>query len=452
MINIKQLARSFNLKINEIIALAPNNDPFYSCVTPATKRDAEWFRFWFTKLGFEGVKGIHLRRIHYKLISQPSPVFMPSREPYQNTENCWKYLVMSAKQARYGKMVSLESFDDRRNPDPVIHRQIEEMEDEFIEKFSGSASIKMPDFPIVPTLDYSINTTARQRYHLEIWCEKSTMNDVLLPLCRRYKANLVTGLGEMSITQCSRLVDRLSSMPCRIFYISDFDPAGKSMPVAVARKIEWLIRDRGINADLKIFQIALTQSQVEELRLPRTPIKETELRRDKFESRYGADAVELDAIEALHPGRLSSIVSQHLERYYDRSLEPKLLRRESEILKYMAEIEKEIYDRHNLDDLKEKFDALVQEFRDRLEPLRTEIMESYESISQDFEERTSDLDIADRWPLPAPKECTNEPIALFDSSRDYLDQLQFYKAFQEGNECLDIEIMARPLQGDLFAA
>ena len=39
-----------------------------------------------------------------------------------------------------------------------------------------------------------------QRYHIEIWAEKTTMNDVLLPLCQRYGVNLITGAGEQSLT------------------------------------------------------------------------------------------------------------------------------------------------------------------------------------------------------------------------------------------------------------
>jgi hypothetical protein len=68
-----------------------------------------------------------------------------------------------------------------------------------------------------------------------LWCEKTTINDVLEPLCREYGAVLQSGAGELSITATRLLAERLQEQekPTRIFYISDFDPAVESMPVAV---------------------------------------------------------------------------------------------------------------------------------------------------------------------------------------------------------------------------
>lgn len=450
MFSIRQIARETGLKLNKIIALAASNDPFNACQTPATKRDAEWFSHWFTELGFHGSNGIHLRRIHYKIISQETPVLMPNGEPYQNTENCWKFLTHSAKQARYGKLVSLEAFDDRRNPDPLIFRIGNETIADRLEVEMGNSGIYFPEFPDPPSLSFR-SARADQKYHLEIWCEKSTMNDVLKPICQRYKANLVTGLGEMSITQCRRLVDRVESlkMPCRIFYISDFDPAGKSMPVAVARKIEWLIRDRGMETDLKLFQIALTQAQVQELGLPRTPIKESEARKDKFEARYGQDAVELDAIEAIHPGTLSEIVKAAILPYYDRTLENRISSRRSDIYERISESRAEVIARHDVSDLRSEWETIEAEYRAKIEGLMERISDRYRTIASELEEALPDMA---EFPIPEPIEPDDEPIAILDTQRDYLDQIQFYQAFQSGKECLEIDPVQHPRQTDLFAA
>ena len=65
-------------------------------------------------------------------------------------------------------------------------------------------------------------------YHLELWIEKSTMDDVLEPLCRRYGVDLVTGIGFQSITSVITMlrqrVSAHSKPTCAFFYISDFDP------------------------------------------------------------------------------------------------------------------------------------------------------------------------------------------------------------------------------------
>ncbi|KXK20468.1 MAG: hypothetical protein UZ15_CFX003001693 [Chloroflexi bacterium OLB15] len=79
------------------------------------------------------------------------------------------------------------------------------------------------------------------------------MNDVLLPLCGQYRVNLVTGVGEMSITSVLELTRRMNGKPVRIFYVSDFDPAGQSMPCAVARKVEYFQHKHGDDADVMLF-------------------------------------------------------------------------------------------------------------------------------------------------------------------------------------------------------
>jgi len=153
-----------------------------------------------------------------------------------------------------------------------------------------------------------------------VWFEKSTMNDVLLPVCRSYDANLVTGEGEMSITAVHDLIGRLrqADKPARIFYGSDFDPAGQSMPRATARKLEWMIRRVKFDHEVKLQPLVLTADQVRHYNLPRTPIKDSERRAASFEEVHGRGAVELDALEALHPGVLRRIVTDALETYYDR--------------------------------------------------------------------------------------------------------------------------------------
>jgi hypothetical protein len=144
------------------------------------------------------------------------------------------------------------------------------------------------------------------------------MNDVLLPACRRFHANLVTGEGEMTITAVYALIERIrqSMKPTRIFYISDFDPAGYSMPCAVARKIEFLVRAEYLEIDVRLHRLLLNREHVEAYALPRTPIKESERRAPIFEARHGEGCVELDALEALRPGILGGIVSNTLSHYY----------------------------------------------------------------------------------------------------------------------------------------
>lgn len=147
-----------------------------------------------------------------------------------------------------------------------------------------------------------------------------------MPLCAAYGVNLVTGLGFMSITSVIDLLKRINEAqkPCRLFYISDFDPAGDDMPTAVARQIEYWLDTYVPSADIKLKPLVLTREQVERYQLPRTPVKDSDRRKANFEERYGEGAVELDALEALLPGELASIVTENILQFRDNRLEAKI--------------------------------------------------------------------------------------------------------------------------------
>jgi hypothetical protein len=117
-------------------------------------------------------------------------------------------------------------------------------------RYSGSRMLP-------PSLSISAPTIA-QRYHCEIWCEKSTVNEILMPLGRQYGVNISTFVGELTATACRALVERarVSERPVRITYVSDFDPAGISMPVAAARKIEFFAMKAGL--DIQLDPVVLT--------------------------------------------------------------------------------------------------------------------------------------------------------------------------------------------------
>ena len=64
--------------------------------------------------------------------------------------------------------------------------------------------------------------------------------------------------------------------------------------------------------------------------LPRTPIKDTERRKDKFEQTFGVGATELDALEALHPGELARLLNAELDNWLDTGLQRRVARGEGQ--------------------------------------------------------------------------------------------------------------------------
>ena len=425
---IKGLAKANKCRVNDLIALAPQNDPFY-VGTESDRKNAEWFAALWGRFGYGS--GVHLRRVHYQIISQDPSVSMPNGKPYENTEGCWDYLGTASKAARYLELVDPGAFVDRRNPEPAIFvAERGAPLDVEVESNLYTDSTQLPDFPSLPT--YAVTGfAAEQPYHIEIWCEKSTMNDVLLPLCERYEANLVTGLGELSITAVLSVINRIkqSVKPARILYISDFDPAGACMPVSVARKIEFYIRQESPALDVRLFPLIMTAEQVRHYRLPRTPIKDTEKRRGAFEKRHGTGAVELDALQALHPGELDRLLRQAIEHYYDTEIETEVEAARARVQERLEATQQAITTRHEseINDLKAEHERIQEEFAERMASYEQGVHELWDTL---YEEMVEEMPVVSAEHIPSAQEGSEIGEGMYDSGRDYMKQIAAYKSFQ----------------------
>jgi hypothetical protein len=425
---IKQLAKVSGQRVTDLIVLAPQNDPFYSG-TPNDWALAQWFAELWNAFGY--TNRVHIRRVHYQIISQNPPVVLPNGKLFENTEECWGILNLASKAARYLGLVDPAAFTDRRNPDPVVYASHHAYDPEvYASGRLWASDLSLPDFPDLPKYHIS-NYRSEQAFHLEIWCEKSTMNDVLEPLCKRYGANLQTGLGELSITATLALAHRLqeANKPARILYVSDFDPAGQSMPVAVSRKMEYFVRTLGLSVDVRVFPVVLTLDQVQYYGLPRTPIKETERRRIGFETRHGEGAVELDALEALYPGELQAVLSGYLNCYYDLTLDERVAQARAVLERDLGTVWHQVVEGFapDLNALRGEYEQLQREFAGRMAGYSERMQGLWQAMK-------SELDLSvpqvEHYPLPQPMYVEEIGDGLYNSERDYLEQLEAYKEFQ----------------------
>lgn len=387
---IKSAAKNAKVKVTDLLALSPSNDPFY-CGSPGQLEKARWFGEIYEKMGRP--KDVHIRRVHYWLVSQEPKHKTPNGEDYVNDDRCWGLISVSSKYARYAGIIPMENIVDRRNPPPIEncsnwnHRLPSEVKEE-----TDSEQI----IDLITDEFYCFNASKTQPYMLELWCEKSTMNDILEPICSIHGLNLVTGLGELSITSVRLLMERVkaSGKPTRIFYISDFDPAGEGMPISVSRKIEYFSSVDQVKRDIKLIPIMLTSKQCIDYKLPRTPIKSSNLRKDEFEERHGAGATELDAMEALHPGTMRELIMRAVNEYFDWQ-------------KWNEAIDQN--------------QRLRNHIRNHLTPLVTNLLENVNLQEfDDFDPGIGALvnDDQKKW--------------LYDSSLSYVDQLYKYRDHKSG--------------------
>ena len=421
MNDLALIARAAGVSQADLLVLAPANDPF-SLYRPARQRNAEWFAELFERFGFG--QGVHVRRIHYRILAQDVPVLRPDGRAYLNTTSAWALLVNASRDARYLGLVPSDAFVDRRNPDPVTFFEVMHHGSPQVSNSGLWLAEPDADFPELPSIVFEGEQYGPAML-VEIWCEKSTMNDVLLPIAERYGVNLVTGAGEMSETSVRLFLDRATAagVPARILYISDFDPAGRSMPVAVARKIEFAQQDLDVTLD----PVVLTEEQCRDYRLPRTPIKDSERRGARFEARFGSGATELDALGALHPGELARIVSQQIERFIDPDHAPAFFVAVEEHKDVLHRISAEVHDYYidEIDDLEREYSELVERFGS--------FSTRAESVFERIADRLTDVEVPHFDP-PAPR-APDDPVApMFDARRDYLTQIAHYHAWQGRGE------------------
>ena len=201
------------------------------------------------------------------------------------------------------------------------------------------------------------------------------------------------------------------------------------MPTAASRKCEFYIDKLCFGGDVKFYPIVLTADQVAKYNLPRIPIKETERRAARFEDQHGAGAVELDALEAIYPGELASIVRKEILRYYDPTLSWRIYDAKSLLRNELEDIQTDVYSEYDaqIKAIEDEYSQIAAEFTQRLTGINERVSAVWQAISDDLDAKMPDVNDYD---VPEPLLADEKPSALYDSKRGYLEQIACYKAFQ----------------------
>jgi len=364
---------------------------------------------------------LHLRGFHYWIQSQgiakPNGIKYAHGDPNASKKaqddapgKDWLYLLHSAQIARYLGIGKWENIVDMKHPEP----------NDYDNYYIGSGLAKTgdidPQAELNQKLEGLVNEFMRtlmneapryedegyQMYHMEVLCEKNSMGFVIDPACRRYGACYQPFIGQASVEKIDMMSERAvkaarAGKKVRIFYISDFDRYGSSMIPAVARKIEFFTQ--GQDADVKLMRLAMTDEQIAKFKLP-------------FAPKHGEDVVELDALEAIHPGALGKIVEDALKPYAD-------------------------WDKVHI--VNEENSRIKEVVRDMLEEqLRTPLTEAFKNI--DIAGIAGTIDLKDAinpdFEVPEPDHIVDDSDGnwVYDSSRDFWTQLEEYKKYKSAGE------------------
>jgi hypothetical protein len=114
---IKTMALALGRPAHSLYVLSSGRDPFF--IQPARQARAKWFvDVW---KAVDPPRGVHLRRLHYLLVSLPE-----DRRPrkldgalYENTEHDWDLLNAASVDARALQLVDAPRFTDRRAGEPI---------------------------------------------------------------------------------------------------------------------------------------------------------------------------------------------------------------------------------------------------------------------------------------------------------------------------------------------
>jgi hypothetical protein len=316
---LEAAAREARLPLSAFTVLDKSVDP-YRQDTPAGHRDGAWLAEQMDALGI--TKPLHLRGVHYVLVSSVG-LTKPDGEPYRNNADDWEWLqVEASKAARWLGYVPFDRIVDERNSAPVIA----------VQGFGGpvvdiglgaTILVHVPSLESIRPTVHVDNFYARQRYRLAVFGEKTSLADVLRPLCDHHRADLYLPSGEMTDSQLWLMASTgaADGRPMIVFVVADFDPSGNQMAVSIGRKLQAFHDLLFPTLEFEVIPIALTEDQVRDLDLPSTPLKQTEKRADRWrEAHGGLEQTEVDALATLRPDALRRIVREAFARYYDYTL------------------------------------------------------------------------------------------------------------------------------------
>ena len=330
---------------DDLTVLSQKYDPF-RFDTPERHRDAAWFAELFNRLVAPG-ETVHIRGFHYLLVSAGG-VAKPDGKAYENTEDDYTFLGVAAKRARWLGYVAFDRIVDQRNPDPIINRFLRERLPPRVYVSSlglplAPPSYERPDKAEVRDLKPNVwvhDFVRRQPYAFAFFGEKSSLEPVLAPLGRTYRADLYLAAGELSDTLVWRMARdaEADGRPLIVFTFSDFDPAGAQMPVSIARKLQALKVMSFPELSGQVVPVALTLDQAVAFALPTTPVKAKEKRRGKWQAAYGpalyeagligspeqSAQVEIDALAALRPDDLRTVARAAIAPYLDAGLDERV--------------------------------------------------------------------------------------------------------------------------------
>jgi hypothetical protein len=326
-----------------------------------------------------GKKTIHLRGLHYMLVS--GKAIKPNGFPYTNTDADWTWLQEHcAKAARWLGLLPFGQIVDARNSEPVVIVHERKQPWSYV---TVGVEVEIPEADeLEPTVGVE-DFVGEQPYKLVLFGEKTSLQDVLGGIAAGYRADLYLPTGEISDTLLYQMasVGAEDGRPMVVFCFSDCDPAGWQMPISIGRKLQAFRTFEFPELDFQVRRVALTPDHVRMHELPSTPLKATELRAGAWIEAMGVAQTEIDALAALNPGLLQQIARAAVKPFYDYTLSRRVNEAREEWLEQAQTRLEEQIDQEQLERIRAEAAAKLETLRDEIdavnEALRAEIGDEF---------------------------------------------------------------------------
>ena len=163
---------------------------------------------------------------------------------------------------------------------------------------------------------YMIDLWEGQPCYIEVWVEKDALVDIVAKACRTYRVPYFSCRGFMSDSEIYKAGHRMrqqyeSGKDVVFLHLGDHDPSGIDMSRDILQRVELF---SGLSDKIDFQRIALNMDQIEELKPPPNPAKETDTRCRAYIERFGPVSWELDA---LSPVILTELIRDTIAQYID---------------------------------------------------------------------------------------------------------------------------------------
>jgi hypothetical protein len=350
--------------LTDLTVLSAAVDP-YRLDTNAGHRDGAWLAEQLVKF-YGPTKTAHWRGLHYAIVADAA-VEKPDGEIYQNTDDEWQWLITApAKAARWLGYVGFDRIRDARNSPPIVHRKAKVKPEA---KLSIGLDVEIPDAEDIEPVPIARGFVVRHAYHFVIFGEKSSLEEIVLPIARHFEADLYLPTGEISDTLVYQIAKEANEdgRPLVLFTLADCDPAGHQMPVSIARKLQ-AFRDLFFpRLRFEVVPIALTAEQVKAENLPSTPLKKGEARATRWREAFEIEQTEIDALTT--PGKqnvLERLIRHAFKPYIDPTLKRRVDDAKAEWYAAAQEAVAAQIDAEHLTRIRDEAAAKLDEMRDQI--------------------------------------------------------------------------------------